>query len=972
TGDANLNGAGNDLANTLTGNSGNNSLDGGAGADSLDGGAGVDTLAGGLGDDTFVADGADLVVEVEDGGTDIVLASADHSLAANVEHLTLTGSGHIGGTGNALANAITGNIGNNALDGGAGADTLAGGLGDDTYTVDDAGDLVVELGGSGIDTVIASVSYSLFARYAENLTLTGTDNLNAIGNSLRNVMTGNAGNNAIDAAAGNDLIDGGAGNDTLTGGLGDDTFVVDADDAVVEAEGGGNDIVRASVSHVLAAHVETLVLTGTGDLNGTGNASANTITGTAGNNALDGGAGADTVTGGLGNDTYTVDHAGDAVVEAGGEGTDAIIASVSYSLVGRAVENLTLTGAANLTATGNSLGNGLTGNAGSNLLTGAAGDDVLDGGAGADSLTGGVGDDTYYVDNAGDKVNENHLEGTDTIISSVSYSLFGRAVEALTLTGAGHLTATGNSLANSLTGNAGNNWLDGGTGADSLAGGAGDDTYSVDNAGDVVTEATGEGADAIFASVTYSLVGRAVENLTLTGSANLGGTGNSLRNNLTGNTGNNLLTGAAGDDLLNGSAGADSLYGGLGDDTFYVDNAGDKVYENHLEGTDTILSSVSYSLFGRAVEVLTLTGAEHLTATGNGLANSLTGNSGNNVLEGGAGADTLAGAAGDDTYYVDDIGDKVVELTSEGTDLVLASVSYSLAGRVVENLTLTGTGNINATGNSLGNSLTGNSGVNKLDGGAGHDRLDGGVGADSLYGGLGDDTFYVDNAGDKVYESHFEGHDLIIASVSYTLFGRAVDDLVLSGTDNLSVTGNSLNNSLTGNIGNNVLDGGVGADTLAGGLGDDTYYVDYSGDVVNETGASGTDTIFASVSYSLAGRTVESLILTGTANLNATGNASANSLTGNDGKNRLDGGAGNDNLTGGLGADVFVFFSGKDTVTDFTASQNDSIDVHAYTAGVAHAGLVAQVGADVVITLGAGSVTVLNATQADVLSHIVW
>ncbi|MBN8506608.1 MAG: hypothetical protein J0L58_19250 [Burkholderiales bacterium] len=239
-----------------------------------------------------------------------------------------------------------------------------------------------------------------------------------------------------------------------------------------------------------------------------------------------------------------------------------------------------------------------------------------------------------------------------------------------------------------IDGGAGNDLVDGGAGNDTLVGGTGDDTYVVDSAGDVVTELVGEGTDTVQASVTYTL-GAHVENLVLTGSSALNGTGNSLDNQLQGNSANNVLTGAGGNDLLDGGAGNDTLVGGVGDDTFIVESAGDVVTELANEGTDTVRASITYTL-GNHVENLVLTGSA-FKATGNALANSLTGTGSTNVITGLAGADVLTGGGGAD-HFVDSAanlhGDRITDLATDDfitiTGVRFSGVRYNAATGVLE------------------------------------------------------------------------------------------------------------------------------------------------------------------------------------------------------------------------------------------------------------------------------------------------
>jgi len=503
---------------------------------------------------------------------------------------------------------------------------MDGGYGSDTYYVDDLGDVVVDSGGYGYDTVFASVTYAAGTGVESIRLLTGSGNINAIGNALGNDLYGNEGNNRLDGAAGADI---------MSGGTGDDTYVVDqAGDVAGELVDAGNDTVEASISYSLAGqYIETLKLTGSDNINATGNNQSNTLIGNSGNNQLNGGRGVDSMAGGAGDDTYYVDEATDTVTEEANAGYDIVRVSAQTAYVlGSNIEAGVLTGANGSSLTGNSL---------DNLLIGDVSNNKLDGGLGADIMFGDDGDDIYIVNNVGDVVLENDNGGTDLVRSSVRYDLSGQFIENLTLTGTGNIDAGGNGLQNILIGNSGNNILDGKGGADVLAGGLGDDTYYIDNVGDKVTELEGQGTDTIISSVSTGLVGTFVEHLTLLGNQNLNGAGNSLNNTIKGNAGNNVIE---------GGAGSDTMLGGAGNDTYFVDNAGDKVTEFANEGTDMIISSVGFTLAGSHVENLTLTGSANINATGNGLANTLNGNLGANLIDGGLGADILTGEAGADSF----------------------------------------------------------------------------------------------------------------------------------------------------------------------------------------------------------------------------------------------------------------------------------------------------------------------------------
>ena len=571
-------------------------LAGDDGANVIDGGTGGDEMVGFKGDDIYyVQSPSDEVIEAAGGGTDRVIASVNHILAEWVENLTLVGSGAIAGTGNQLANRIEGTGADNILDGGVGADTLIGHAGNDTYYVDNPGDRLVETEHGGIDTAIASVSYNLAGEYVENLTLAGSANINADGNSLNNLLIGNDGNN---------LLNGHNGADTMRGGLGDDSYVVDnAADVVIESSQAGTDTVQSYLNYTLGENLENLTLIGSGAINGTGNALANTITGNAAANILDGGAGDDIMMGGAGDDSYYVDNSGDQVIERSASGgNDTVYSSISYTIASKIyVENITLLGNANIDATGNSA---------VNLLTGNTGNNILDGGKGADTMAGGLGDDTYYVDDPGDKIVSPINSGADQIYASVSYKISDKVYASATLTGNDNLDLTGSSHDDTLFGNSGNNVLNGGAGHDGMVGGLGDDVYYLDSIQDGAVETADGGYDIVYLNPRtpgqYSYRADVyIEEVHLLGISPISLLGNKGDNLLVGNDANNGLSAYSGNDTLDGGLGNDGLSkGSFGSNTTFrfsttlgPDNI-DTIYAAFQNGHDKI--ALDRSIFTEA------------------------------------------------------------------------------------------------------------------------------------------------------------------------------------------------------------------------------------------------------------------------------------------------------------------------------------------------------------------------------------
>ena len=959
-------GNGNDLDNVLTGNdadnnllglSGNDTLIGGGGADALFGSDGADSLIGGQGDDYYqIDDAGDAIVELAGQGDDFVRSTVSWTLGHAVERLAVDGNADLTVTGNELANGLWGNSGANVLTGGKGNDYLQGGAGNDTY-VFDKGD-----GQDSIDTLDAVTATDTLRINALDSEVLGFKSGNSLFLKIKNstdqigfinyyaASTVNGGqtldqkidrvqfSNGVvwDQAMLQTVVDRATNNRAPT--------VVSAIPALTARQGSAFsytipvgtvtdpdpwDSITYSVKMADGTAVPawlnfdpaTRVLSGTPQAANLGKLQF-VLWGTDNYNYSAG--------------TYvnlTVNPPNNAPVlatalpdQVASEGL-----AFSYTVAAAAFTDPDAGDALTLGATladGSALPSWLAFNAATRVFSGTP-------------PVGSTGRISLRV-TARDTGNLTASDVFDINVSVANLSKTGTANADTLSGGAGQDTLSGAGGNDTLYGLAGDDRLDGGAGTDSLVGGLGNDSYVVDATADVVLEGLNEGTDSVSSSATWTLSTN-VENLTLTGTTAINGTGNALANRLTGNSAVNTLTGADGNDTLDGGAGADSLVGGIGDDVYVVDNASDKTTEIAAQGNDTVQSSITWTL-ATNLEALELTGTAAINGTGNTGANLITGNAAANTLDGSIGMDTLKGGLGNDTYVVDNAADVVQELAGEGTDIVNAAVTYALSANV-ENLTLTGTTAINGTGNTGANVLTGNSAVNRLTGDAGNDTLNGGAGADVMVGGLNDDTYIVDNAADAITEALNEGSDVVQSTVTYTLSAN-VEKLILGGTTALNGTGNAGNNwlvgntavnTLTGGDGNDTLDGGAGADFLVGGIGDDVYVVDNANEKITENASQGTDTVQSSLTWTLA-TNLENLTLTGTTAINGTGNTAANVLTGNSAANTLTGGGGNDTLRGGAGADVLSAASttsndtyvwgrgeGADTLTDAGGADQLSI-----------------------------------------------
>jgi Ca2+-binding RTX toxin-like protein len=775
----------------------------------------------------LVLDGADSLLELNRDGSGFSTFIRFQNVTSGFVAFNLGGYiNYANRIGTINGETLSGDGGRDYFQGKGGPDTMVGFDGDDVYLVDSQDDQVIEATNGGFDTIYSSSDYSIGAGQeieviaAANgynqapLSFYGNEFGQRIeGNDASNMLYGGDGADNIVGGGGNDILSGDLGVNILDGGTGSDTALYNFETTSVSVTLNGAGFATVYVGNLARdtlSNIENIIGGFAGDV----------LTGDNRSNTLDGRGGADVMAGGSNDDLYIVDNLGDLIVEGVGNGNDRVVADISYNLnFGAEVEVLsTRTHAATDTIV-------LRGNEYSQTIYGNAGVNTLDGRGGTDTLIGFGGDDLYIVGNSAVRIKENVGGGNDRIVADVSYVLTS-AAEVETLSTRTHadvfaINLSGNEYGQLLQGNFGANTLDGRGGMDRLEGYKGDDLYIVDNIGDVIVEAIGEGKDRVVADVSYILDGYAeIETLSTRTHAD------TFSINLTGNGFGQTLQGNFGVNTLDGRGGADRLEGYKGDDLYIVDNAADLVVELIGEGVDRVVADVSYIVDGYA-EVETLSTRTHadtfaINLTGNGFDQSIQGNFGVNTLDGRGGADRLEGYKGNDLYIVDNVGDVVVELVGEGIDRVVADVSYTLNAQaeieVLSTRTHAATFAIDLTGNEFSQTIYGNFGSNVLVGGGG---------TDTLIGMKGDDTYVVDSGDDVIFELTNGGTDSVLTSVSYILAAANEIEALAATTptsiNTLNLTGNGFAQTITGNNGANILAGGGGADTLVGLLGNDQF-----------------------------------------------------------------------------------------------------------------------------------------------------
>jgi Ca2+-binding RTX toxin-like protein len=518
---------------------------------------------------------------------------------------------------------------------------------------------------------------------------------------------------------------------------------------------------------------------------------------------------------------------------------------------------------------------------------------------------------------------DNHIvmdnEGDDRLWGAMYPTLVqnGSAGDETLTGGDGWNLIAGRGGNDTIYGGTGDDYLVGGTGADEIHGGGGHDRaiYSSANAG-------------VNVSLENGVVGSGgeAEGDRLYDIDDLDGTyfddsltGNDLHNEILASAGDDHIYGKGGDDLLWGGAGADVIDGGDGYDTV--------TYMGPDSGVTVSLATGVVS--GGEAEGDKLFNIEALKGsfyddrlTGDAANNGIDGGYGNDTIDAGAGNDTIDsgwggadlidGGAGDDTVsYSGHFADYTISRTGSTYTVVDNRPKSFEDYRVTDTITnveffqfadaaLSAADLVPAAGTL---SVVNSNGISSL----------------SLTGQSAGATVVYEVSADSGQTWSNTGADLsTLTKGSYEVRAVVTDGHGNSATnDTISI--------IVGTTGNDMIVSNAGeAEILRGRAGNDTYVVNNAGDTVDEGGATSTDTVQASISFSLMKSahilgSVENLTLKGAGTIDGTGNALDNLLIGNTGANVLNGGAGNDVLNGGAGKDTLTGGAGKDTFLFNTA-----------------------------------------------------
>ncbi|SDY89523.1 Ca2+-binding protein, RTX toxin-related [Collimonas sp. OK242] len=867
---------------SIVGGAGSNTIVGGAGYETIVSGAGNDLITGGSGDDIISGGGGQDVILALDGSNRIYANTQVDLSTAIAQAKTEAASGQKGsflsvGDGN---NTIVGGSGNDAVVVGAGNDVVVlgagnnffvGGVNVDIVTKDwsvtqtpntldytlssvdwprgavvpssyegakfgDQNDVMYQDGG-GNDTIFAGAGNDvIFLSNGDNYVDTGTSNDTIFGGDGSNAIFGGSGNVLAIGGGGNDYIYGGSGkdmlighggNNTIFGGSGSDTIYAGSDGSNFDTFETGFNYVDGGSGNALifgSGGSDTLI-GGSGNVTIYGGAGTEDITGGSGHDVLYGGTGTDVIRAGDGGtaDNATSIYAGDGSSTLyGGLGVDAIFGGWGTDVIYAG------DGGSAAAATQIHAGNGAV---------------TVYGGLGTDQIAGGSGTDVLYAGDGGT------ADGATTVLAGTgSDTLYGGAgVDILDGTGGNNVLLVAGGGDATLLGGSGDDTLIAGGGSDKLVGGAGNNTY-VFNAGFGQAEITstsgsdviqfGTGISASDLAVTAALAGDGSGVLEIEGAGTiLVDSGLSSAVSEVSFTDGTSLTLAQ--LIAQTGAQSETIAGGNGNVLFSV-GAGESVQGG--SGNDTLSSWGGNATLnaGSGNNVLYAGGGSDLLVGGVGNDTLIAGAS-NDTLVSGAGAETLVSYNWNTTFVVNNVQDVIQLSSGNHNDTIVSSVDYVLPDAIAT-LNLTGLANLVGTGNTWDSVITGNAGNDTLTAVSGSTTLIAGTGTDTLIGSADDTVFVVNSLDDVLVEQAVHRSATVQANISYTLASN-FDNLILTGSANLTGTGNDLNNQLMANNGNDTLIAGGGNDTLLGGSGSDLLIAGSGDDILN--GGAGMDTLVA-------------------------------------------------------------------------------------------------------------------------------